>query len=140
MTDDSLTEIELERLIRGDSGAPCPMQARVLHYLVAFLAEKGADAREVPNLAEMARRFDTPRQVVSAALRALQKKGFASVQLEVEPVVINRRRIRRTIRVTLPAHVQLALPLGARGGPKPPLEVLGAEPPWSACGPPRTPL
>jgi len=140
MSHDSLTEIELERLIRGDSGAPCPMQARVLHYLAAFLAETDADAREMPNLAELARRFDTPRQVVSAALRALQKKGFVSVALEITPVVINRKRIRRTLRLNLPANPQLDLPLGNRGSPPPPLEVLGAGPPWQGCGPHRTPL
>ena len=135
MTHESLTEIELERLIRGDSGAPCPMQARVLHFLAEFMAEKGENA-PMPNLAELARRFDTPRQVVSAAIRALIKKGFVSVALEVTPVVVNRRRIKRTVRVNLPSNPQLGLPLGGPGGPggpKPPLEMLGAEPPWAGA-------
>jgi hypothetical protein len=115
MIHDRLTEIELEQLIRGDSGAPCPMQARVLHFLVEYLAENPG---QMPNLAELARKFDTPRQVVSAALRALAKKGFVTVAMEVTPVVVNRRLIRRTLRINLPESPQLALPLGNQGAPR----------------------
>jgi hypothetical protein len=111
MTYDCPTEIELERLIRGSSGAPCPMQARVLHFLAEALDD--APSGTMPNLAEAARRLDTPRQVVSAAIRALEKKGFIRIQRQVEPVVIARNRIHRTVTLRLPQRAQLALPFCA---------------------------
>jgi DNA-binding MarR family transcriptional regulator len=117
---DGPTEIELERLIRGSSGAPCPMQARVLHFLAEFLDD--APSGIMPNLAEAARRLETPRQVVSAAIRALEKKGFIVIRRQVEPVVIARNRIRRTVTLRLPQQAQLALPFcGGDGG-------IGGEP------------
>lgn len=117
LTCESLTEIELERLIRGDSGAPCPMQARVLHWLAEVLDD--GPAGRMPNLAEAARRLETPRQVVSAAVRALEKKGFLRICREVEPVMIERRRITRTVQLNLPqSTTQLALPFGLPGEPR----------------------
>lgn len=103
-----LTEAELEPQLRMRGGAPCVVQAKVLAALVRRLGEDGRG--EMPNLAAIARELGTVRQVVSAAVSMLQRKGFVVLTETRTEVVKKQRHIDRTMTLVLPEPDQLTLP------------------------------
>jgi DNA-binding transcriptional MocR family regulator len=113
-----LTEAELEPQLRRPGGAPCVVQAKVLAALMRRLGEDGTG--QMPNLAAIARELGTVRQVVSAAVGMLQRKGFVVLRETATEVVEKKRKVDRTMVLVLPEPDQLTLPLSQpqwRAGP-----------------------